>query len=105
MITSLASPIPSQRTGATVLAKEAVGLVSWLVQQRRRSLQLGWSRMDATTATHCCNTLQAWLSTNTCPSPATLRLFWAKHEATLRMVSLPNGAKRLDRLQRIISMI
>lgn len=99
------NPTSSLRTGATVLAKEVCGLVDWAVVQRMNAMRHGWNKLDPTTVRLSCDRLRAWLNTNPCPSPATLRAFWHQHEATVRYVMPPNGRKRLDRLQQIISTL
>jgi hypothetical protein len=53
----------------------------------------------------CCDRLRTWLNCNPHPSAASLRAFWHQHEATVRYVMPPNGRKRMERLQHIISSL
>jgi hypothetical protein len=80
-------------------------LVDWAVVQRMNSMRHGWNKLDPTTARLCCDRLRHWLNCNPTPSAASLRAFWHQHEATVRYVMPPNGRKRMERLQHIMSSL
>lgn len=85
--------------------EEVVGLVTWAVEERLRSLQYGWNRVDAMMARSACDVLKSWLRTNRYPSRETLKAFWknSRAEVALVMPGTLAGKARLKRLNDLIA--